>query len=180
MTEYHPSSESLPEETSAVQGPKDAGFPAAGVASFTTGTNSTPAPAPSPDHVVERPTPPTPGETDRGGDAADDCLDLEAEARAAGITLPRRSPRRKGRRLVPPQPATPALTAAQRLLLLDTWLRSALPAADFAALVGVSKHTLYAWKKRFDQQGPGGLMDQPRGARRGSRLPDLASRDGSA
>ena len=34
------------------------------------------------------------------------------------------------------------LTAEQRLLLLDTWQRSGLPAGDFAPLVGISKHTL--------------------------------------
>ena len=34
------------------------------------------------------------------------------------------------------------LTAEHRLLLLDTWQRSGLPASDFAALVGMSKHTL--------------------------------------
>jgi transposase InsO family protein len=95
---------------------------------------------------------------------------------AAG--LPRLSGRGKpGRRLVSPQDfrSTP-LTAEQRLLLLDTWQRSGLPAGDFAALVGLSKHTLYAWKKKFDAQGPAGLMDQPRGAPRGSRLPDLTKR----
>ena len=31
-----------------------------------------------------------------------------------------------------------ALTPEQRLLLLDTWRRSGLPAGDFAALVGIS------------------------------------------
>jgi transposase InsO family protein len=67
-------------------------------------------------------------------------------------------------------------TPEQRLLLLDTWQRSKLPAGDFAAMVGLSKHTLYAWKKRFDERGPGGLMDQPRGGPRGSRLPDLTKR----
>jgi transposase InsO family protein len=59
---------------------------------------------------------------------------------------------------------------------LDTWQRSGLPAADFAALVGVSKHTLYAWKRLFTTEGPGGLMDKPRGASRGSRLPELTKR----
>ena len=51
--------------------------------------------------------------------------------------------RSKGRRLVKKDIAaapTPALTAEQRLLLLDTWQRSGLPAKDFAALVGVSKN----------------------------------------
>jgi transposase len=71
---------------------------------------------------------------------------------------------------------TAPLTTAQPLLVLDTWRRSGLPAGDLAALVGLSKHTLYAWKKKFDQQGPAGLMDQPRGAPAGSRLPDLTRR----
>jgi transposase InsO family protein len=60
--------------------------------------------------------------------------------------------------------------------VLDTWQRSNLPAGDFAALVGISKHTLYAWKKKFESQGPAGLLDQPRGAARGSQLPDLTRR----
>jgi transposase InsO family protein len=85
--------------------------------------------------------------------------------------------KKRGRRLVPAQDfRTAPLTAEQRLLLLDTWQRSGLPAGDFAALVGLSKHTLYAWKKKFDADGPAGLMDQPRGAPRGSRLPDLTKR----
>jgi Helix-turn-helix domain len=64
------------------------------------------------------------------------------------------------------------LTPAQRLLLLDTWQRSGLPAGDFAALVGVCRQTLMAWKHRFDTEGPGGLVDQPRGAPKGSKLPE--------
>jgi transposase len=68
------------------------------------------------------------------------------------------------------------MTPEQRLLLLDTWQRSGLPGRDFAALVGVSRHTLYAWKKRFDATGPAGLMDQPKGGPRGSRLPELTKR----
>lgn len=84
--------------------------------------------------------------------------------------------RRRGRRLVKPAEPTPALTAQQRLLLLDTWRRSGLPAGDFAALVGLSKHTLYDWKRKFAADGPGGLMDRPRGGPTGSRLPDLTKR----
>jgi transposase InsO family protein len=85
--------------------------------------------------------------------------------------------RPRGRRLVKKEAAPkPAISAEQRLLVLDTWQRSQLPAKDFAPLVGVSKHTLYAWKKAFDTHGPAGLMDHKRGAPRGSRLPELTKR----
>ena len=82
-----------------------------------------------------------------------------------------------GRRLVKPEESpAPAMTPEQRLLILDTWQRSGLPAGDFAPLVGVSKHTLYAWKKKFDEVGPGGLMDQARGGPKGSRVHELTKR----
>ena len=96
-------------------------------------------------------------------------LDLRRRLRLTGRT--------RGRRLVKKDVCvTPALSPQQRLLLLDTWQRSGLPAGDFAALIGLSKHTLYSWKKKFDAQGPAGLMDRPRGGPRGSRLPDLTKR----
>jgi transposase InsO family protein len=105
------------------------------------------------------------------GTLAGYAKDADAELRRYQRSRPR------GRRLVKKEarPAEP-LTASQRLLLLDTWRRSGLPAGDFAALVGLSKHTLYAWKKKFEQQGPAGLMDQPRGGPTGSKLPDLTKR----
>lgn len=110
-------------------------------------------------------------------------LDAE-EAGAAGAsedTKPRLTGRRRGRRpgkrlVKPKEEGTRNWTPEQRLLILDTWRRSGLPAADFADLVDVSKHTLYAWKKAFDTQGPAGLMDHPRGAKSGSRLPELTRR----
>jgi len=91
--------------------------------------------------------------------------------------LPLRSGAGKGRRLVrKADQARVVLTGAQRLLLLDTWRRSQLPAGDFAPLIGLTKHSLYAWKKRFDQEGPAGLADRPRGARNGSRVPEVTRR----
>jgi len=72
---------------------------------------------------------------------------------------------RKGRRLAKADlglKAVSSLSPQQRLLILDTWRRSGLPAGDFADLVGLSKHTLYAWKKKFEEQGPAGLMTSPR------------------
>src|SRR5262245_45276516 len=91
--------------------------------------------------------------------------------RPSAFGLAGRLPRRRGRRLVKPAESAAPLTPEQRLLVLDTWRRSGLPAGDFAALVGLSKHTLYAWKKRFDQEGPDGLVDRPRGGPTGSKLP---------
>ncbi len=91
--------------------------------------------------------------------------------------IPLRSGPGKGRRLVRKETKPGVvLTSAQRLLLLDTWRRSQLPATDFAILVGVSKHSLYGWKKRFDEEGPAGLADRPRGAGRGSRVPEVTRR----
>jgi transposase len=82
----------------------------------------------------------------------------------------------RGRLLRPEDAKGPFFTPEQRLLILDSWRRSAIPAGDFAPLVGVSRHTIYAWKKRFDREGPGGLVDHPRGTVKGSRLPDLTKR----
>ena len=104
--------------------------------------------------------------------------DVDPDLDPLGPPLPRLGQPPRGRRLVKKDPApAPAITPQQRLLLLDIWQRSALSAGDFASLVGLSKHTLYAWKKRFDTHGPAGLMDSPqRGAPVGSRLPDLTQR----
>jgi transposase InsO family protein len=110
--------------------------------------------------------------------AGDHALPLDP---AAADPIPRVAPQRlrpaRGRRLVH-KADTQALkfTPEQRLLLLDTWRRSGLPAGDFAALVGLSKHTLYGWKRRFEAEGPAGLMDKPRGGPQGSKLSDLTKR----
>jgi hypothetical protein len=58
-------------------------------------------------------------------------------------------------------PACP-LTAEQRLLVLDAWRRSGLPAGDFAPWSAPPRHTLYAWKRKFETDGPAGLADGPR------------------
>jgi transposase InsO family protein len=131
-------------------------------------------PSAAPSSLPEHLSPPP------GDDASLDLDLLETLAQLPGLAggrPPRLGQPRRGRRLVPKDapPVTP-LTPQQRLLLLDTWERSKLPAGDFAALVGISKHTLYAWKKKFASQGPAGLMDQPRGGPRGSRIADLTKR----
>ena len=83
---------------------------------------------------------------------------------------------RKRGTLSKPAEQRQVLSPQQKLLLLDTWLRSGLPARDFGAMVNISRHTLYSWKQRFEQLGPAGLMEQPRGAKTGSRLPELTKR----
>ncbi len=89
----------------------------------------------------------------------------------------------RGRRPAPKATPTPpakapstGLTYEQRLLVLDLWRRSGLPAGDFAPLVGLSKYTLYEWKRRFEADGPAGLADKPRGSPQGSRLPEVTRR----
>jgi Helix-turn-helix domain len=125
---------------------------------------------------------PVPGRPDRP--AGQEGLSVPPDDRPDEPPVPHEVPRlqhpTKGRRLVkPPATPAPALTAQQRLPLLDTWRRSGLPAGDFAPPVGVSRHTLYDWKRRFEADGPAGLVDRPRGepgceARR-VRLPEKAS-----
>jgi len=98
----------------------------------------------------------------------------------AGVKLPRGrvgwDGSRKGRKLVKPDEVRLPFSPHERLLILDTWQRSGLPAGDFAPLVGLSKHTLYLWKKRFTRLGPAGLMEQPRGVAQGSKLPEVTKR----
>lgn len=77
-------------------------------------------------------------------------------------TRPRRRSRARALAKSDGPPQRASLTGAHRLLLLDTWRRSGLPAGDFADLVGISKHTLYKWKHDFQEFGPAGLQDQPR------------------
>ena len=99
------------------------------------------------------------------------------EAVPEEIHLPRLLGLGRGRRLVPKAAAARThLTATERILILDTWQRSKLPAKDFAALLGLSKHTLYLWKQRFEAEGPGGLEAHRKGARGASSLPELTKR----
>jgi transposase InsO family protein len=155
--------------------PASVGNPVADQAAPTEASTATPtagaAPAPGGAEVPAvqpPPAPPAPTDTVTAVAGADEPLDKPWQANLRA--------RPKGRRLVKAEPRPAPLTGPQRLLLLDTWRRSGLPAGDFAALVGLSRHTLYAWKKAFDRDGPAGLMDRPRGGPTGSKLPDLTRR----
>jgi len=90
----------------------------------------------------------------------------------------RQHPRVRGKRLAAPNDSGKprSVDGKQRLLLLDLWRRSGLPAGDFATLIGFSKHTLYSWKKLFDEHGPAGLIEPGRGAPRGTRVSEVTKR----
>ena len=88
---------------------------------------------------------------------------------------PRRSARRTARTVSADEVRVAGFTGEQRLLLLDSWIRSNLSATDFAALVGVTPTTLYGWRKRFEAQGPAALLGHRKGTS-GSRLPEPTRR----
>jgi transposase InsO family protein len=186
------------EATAAIAGPSVA-LPEAAKPAETTRLESPPEPSldgpslsdaappapcdaePVPTFVAPQERPPL-GEESRLLGAPDEQADQWLDELPPELRV-KEAPRPRGRRLArPASDAGPTsgqkrlFTPQQRLLLLDSWRRSGLPAKDFAALVGISKHTLYVWKQRFDREGPGGLMDQPRGAPHGSRVGDLAKR----
>jgi transposase InsO family protein len=121
---------------------------------------------------VSAPQTPDPPDTDGQPDLSD-LLDWEDDPPPAAPNL---RARKRGTLSKPSQRSREPHSPQQKLLLLDTWQRSGLPARDFGALVNVSRHTLYSWKKKFEQLGPAGLMDRPKGAKTGSRLPELTKR----
>jgi transposase InsO family protein len=129
--------------------------------------------SPGPDPISENtllPDPVNESAPDRYEGAQESESDLELSR------LPLRSGNPRRRLVKPEQLHRPPLTAKERLLLFDTWRRSKLPAPDFAVLVGLTSHTLYEWRRRFEQEGPAGLADRPRGIKPGSRLPEVTRR----
>ena len=79
-------------------------------------------------------------------DLPDEELVLSAPSHVPPLLGRRPGAPRRGRQTVSPELSggQAQLTPQQRLLVLDTWMKSGLTAGDFAPLVGVSKHTLYA------------------------------------
>jgi len=104
---------------------------------------------------------------------------IEEEAPPAPVLTGRRKGGPYRRRLeMEPQPQVEggALSGEQRLLILDAWTRSGLTAGDFGRIAGVSAHTLYMWRRRFEEFGPAGLDEKRRGAPTGSRVPEATRR----
>jgi transposase InsO family protein len=98
---------------------------------------------------------------------------------APALTGPRRGRPPKVRTLKKSadEPPPRQLTPKERLQILDMWERSALPACDFAPLVGVEPYTLRSWRRRFEEHGPAGLEDRLRAASTtNQKLSDLTRR----
>jgi transposase InsO family protein len=102
----------------------------------------------------------------------------DAERSPARLVGPRRGGGGRVRRTVAPGEIDlrRGATAKDRLYLLDLWTRSSLPATEFSRLVGVAPHTLYEWRRKFVERGPAGLENRPKGAPKGSRVPEPTRR----
>ena len=100
------------------------------------------------------------------------------ESEPAAASPVRITGRRRGSPAVRPETAADnaRTPSAQRIVLLDVWARSGMKAPEFAQLVGVTPHTLYEWRRRFQAHGPAGLMEGRRGGLTGSRLPEATQR----
>lgn len=114
---------------------------------------------------------PTQSEALKQGAMPDLSSPLEEDVARARKKLPK-----KKSRALTKKREQKSYTAEQRILLLDTWKRSGLPAKDFSAVVGMNQHTLYVWNSKFEKQGPAGLFDKPKGSKKGSRLPEITKR----
>jgi len=133
------------------------------------------------------PVTPIPPDTDEGlgmpaGEPDNEVPSVPINPRPFGVSPVRLSGRGPGpgKRLVSPQEAaasTRQLSPEQKLLILDTWQRSGLPATDFGSMIGLNKQTLYAWRRRFETLGPAGLDDAAKKRMpMGSKLPELTKR----
>ena len=119
---------------------------------------------------------PTGSRTD--GEAEEGALEAED---APVPSPPILTGRRKGgpfRRVVKTQADEEGVTLSgeQRLLVLDAWARAEMTAGEFGRIAGISPHTLYAWRRRFEELGPAGLDAKRRGAPTGSRVPEATKR----
>ncbi len=135
---------------------------------------SSPAPEPKKGEGAEQGSPFV-GPPEEAVRNAEPCAPEEEKIRRPALTGPRGT---KGTlRKSEDEPPQRQLTPKERLQILDMWERSGLPAGDFAPLVGVVKHTLYNWKRRFEEHGPAGLEDKPKGVTtEKQKLSDLTRR----
>ena len=112
--------------------------------------------------------------TEQGG--GDEVAEPKRRRRAASAGfVPAGKPRRTSKTRKPEKSRLENFTGEQRLLLLDCWFRSKLPATEFSPLVGLTSATLYGWRRKFEDESPAGLMGHKRGMK-GSQLPEPTKR----
>lgn len=146
-------------------------------------TNPEPPLESEPDPVPVDPMPTVPGWNEKGPEPAfpspeegplyvgfSPPADPPPPWRGGGRTRPR-----KNRALQKKAGPKKVFTGEEKLLILDVWKRSNLPARDFAGLLDVSPHSLYAWRKKLEENGPEALFPAAPGPEPGSRV-DSATR----
>ncbi len=109
------------------------------------------------------------------GGGGDEVAGAERRKRAVSGYVPRGTRSRRARTVRSDASRSAEFTGEQRLLALDCWFRSELAATEFAPLIGVSTASLYAWRRKFEEEGPAGLLGHKRGMK-GSGLPEPARR----
>lgn len=68
------------------------------------------------------------------------------------------------------------LTPRGRQLLVERVRVQGMPVADVAAAMGISRQCAHRWVRRFDEEGPTGLMDRSSRPRRSPRTIDARLR----
>jgi transposase InsO family protein len=111
------------------------------------------------------------GALERDPPLADD-LD-ERPVRGAARARRRRRRKRDGSQAMAPTRASRRRerTPAEKLMILRAWWSTDLAATDFANVADVGPSSLYTWNRQFEEDGPAGLENKPKGGKRGSRLP---------
>jgi transposase InsO family protein len=65
----------------------------------------------------------------------------------------------------------------QRVALIGDWLRGEWSMTELADRYGISRKTAYKWLDRYDEEGPGGLVDRSRAPKDHGRAMDEAIRN---
>ena len=108
---------------------------------FSTGAAGEGPPPPPPDPAWEDAEPQYAGQDEPPTSPIDPEPEGEPRDWEPDPMPPSLTGRRRGGALKKPEPPKMPLSPQQKLLLLDTWKRSGLPARDFGALVNISRHT---------------------------------------
>jgi transposase InsO family protein len=98
--------------------------------------------------------------------------DLDARPVRGAARARRRRRKRDGMQAMAPKRPSRRRerTPEEKLMILRAWWSTDLAATDFASVAGVAASSLYTWNRQFEEDGPAGLENRPKGGKRGSRL----------